>query len=91
MKEKKSIIQRATILQNRIDKRLSKIKPLTIQEWFKFCTFIFMILGFMLFFFCILSGVNPFMVNMVSNPIQYICLGFVTMFIFLACKLANIN
>jgi len=89
MKENKSIIERATILQNKIDKRISDIKPLTLQEWFKFCTVVFFILGFTLFFFCIFSGVNPFMVNFVSSPIQYIGLGFVSMFIFIFCKLRH--
>lgn len=83
MKEKKSIMEKARILQNNIEWRVKDLPVLSLVVYFKFLCIVFFITGFMLLFYCILVGVHPLLTNILSCPFLYFGLGFISLFIFL--------
>ena len=78
------MMDRAWILQHRIEKRLHRIPVLSFERYFFACTLIFLLMGFMLFFYCILLNINIINVTYSTGPLFYLILGIVCFFCYIA-------
>ena len=68
------IVSKAQDLQNRIESKF-KGKELKEKDYFLFLTIVFFITGFMLFVYCILSGIHPLLTDILSSPVFYLIMG----------------
>ena len=87
MNVKKNIIEKATILQRKIDERIKKIPELSLQTYLFFMSIVFFITGFTLVFYCFLYNINPNDTSFLSSPIQYLGLGIICLIGFIFKKL----
>ena len=68
---------------------VDNLPELSFGTYCKFLFIVFMISGFMLLFYCLLTDVNPFVVDTMSCPFLYMGLGFICMICFIVDKIGN--
>jgi len=70
------MIERARILQERIDKKKAAIyNRVTIKHYFFFLAFVFFITGMMLMVYCLMKKIHPLALQDLSSPILYLGIG----------------
>ena len=65
------------------------LPELSFSTYCKFLFIVFMIMGFMLLFYCFLVGVSPLGVDTLSCPFLYMGLGFICMISYVVDKFSS--
>jgi len=88
---RKRILNKAWELQHRFEKRFSNMKPLEFREYLLFVAVICFIMGFVLFFYCVLLNINIFTVQIMENPLFYLVLGVIVYVLYLIERLSTLS
>lgn len=78
-KKSDGFLDRCWSFQERVEKRLSSLS-VSDAVFCRLLGFSMVVTGFVLFFYCVLFGVNVLLVETLSNPLFYFVLGLVFLF-----------
>lgn len=54
--------------------------------YFEFVSFVLLLTGFTLFFYCMFKHINPWSLDVLSSPVNYLVLGTVCLIVFFVTK-----
>ena len=86
-----SWLEKASFIQKKIDRRISNIPTLSFVTYLFFMSMVFILMGVMLWLYCIFSYIDPWMCDMVSSPVTYLVLGVVLFCFFMLEKMNDSN
>ena len=78
----RNMVNKMRDVQTLLDSRIHGLGVLSLNGYLFFVSSIFLITGFMLFFYSILMGVNPWYCTVTSSCIFYLVMGFLLFFVF---------
>lgn len=84
-----SFVEKARNLQIKLDKKKANLPELTLENYLFFVSIIFILTGFGLIIYCLLSNINIINLQIMSNPLFYLIMSVFFIFWYIGVKIYN--
>ena len=79
----KNMVNKAWVYQQHIEDRINRLPVLSLGTYLFFVSFVFLVMGSLLFIYCFMFGVDPWECDVLSSCIFYLVMGFFFFIVYL--------